>query len=872
MINNKKYYFSAVAYAYNEFQAFDPANPQAGGQQTPYLSGRNRIDKYVGIPHKVESQLGGIQVNSTYGEGPEIIQLSGTGSGGNIIALTPETEAEILANNYAETPVYLGGSEPKGPVSVKVYDPLLIPSETFDLKIYNSVFAHIGEANINNNSLFGMPKNTPTEVEHGWVTINDDLTLSFEPKPDFEGVAQFTYTISDQYGATDIANVVIQVGELGELTFAADDTYKIEASNNPNFNIDLDLTKNDLPNGVEIIDIDLESLLASNADEILINEDGNSINYNPKTAYKGYDRVKYYLDSERAIEGTVWVNIATDGPNAIDDQASTAKGETVTINVLENDEGVYLDDAPVGLITPFSTWTLSDSNGNIYVANEYNMVRENEIMIEGWTLDGEAISLGFTINLKQALSPQLANAFLNAEIEFENSQDRWLTGISDEEGESVFNWIRSGTDSSWEQDLAFVDYEYYDDNEHYETILDGIIAPFCLAAKVRGSYLGVSPGCNSCGPEYQLPTNTLNNLASVKVVLTQDQDLWTQCVVVEQGKAAEINQGRAASSTMRIHPSLNKDGSYNENEIGRSWFPGYAINLETGERLNMMFGENSTNNQNGLDMIWNPTDVLFQGQFPNGLKFGGEHYVYIMSTQYDNGTAIHEAFNLRLRKQEEAIELAANGDNNGAQEAQAIVDAIPSEIYNTAIYVATTILEQGSEMIEMENGLIPSGAEILIHMATPYRETPTGEPLHYRFNFKDLAAQIGVSEIAENALDDIRAVPNPYYAYSDYERNQLDNRIRITNLPDICNIRIFSLDGTLVKNIAIDNAAIIGSTAYGAEVGKELINFAEWDLKNDNGLAIAGGVYLIHIEAPQLGLDKTIKWLAVIRPTDIDTF
>ena len=59
-----------------------------------------------------------------------------------------------------------------------------------------------------------------------------------------------------------------------------------------------------------------------------------------------------------------------------------------------------------------------------------------------------------------------------------------------------------------------------------------------------------------------------------------------------------------------------------------SWFPGYAINVETGERLNMAFGENSSiTGENGRDMLWNPT-IHERSQFFDPL-FGGQHYLYI---------------------------------------------------------------------------------------------------------------------------------------------------------------------------------------------------------------------------------------------------
>ena len=40
--------------------------------------------------------------------------------------------------------------------------------------------------------------------------------------------------------------------------------------------------------------------------------------------------------------------------------------------------------------------------------------------------------------------------------------------------------------------------------------------------------------------------------------------------------------------------------------VGMGWFPGYAIDTQTGERLNMAFGEDSgIAADNGKDMRWN---------------------------------------------------------------------------------------------------------------------------------------------------------------------------------------------------------------------------------------------------------------------------
>ena len=65
--------------------------------------------------------------------------------------------------------------------------------------------------------------------------------------------------------------------------------------------------------------------------------------------------------------------------------------------------------------------------------------------------------------------------------------------------------------------------------------------------------------------------------------------------------------------------------------FGMGWFPGYAINLETGERLNIMFGEDSyLASDNGRNMLFDPSPRTV-GPFPaNEIVFGGKHYVYVM--------------------------------------------------------------------------------------------------------------------------------------------------------------------------------------------------------------------------------------------------
>ena len=45
----------------------------------------------------------------------------------------------------------------------------------------------------------------------------------------------------------------------------------------------------------------------------------------------------------------------------------------------------------------------------------------------------------------------------------------------------------------------------------------------------------------------------------------------------------------------------------------------------------------------------------------------------------------------------------------------------------------------------------------------------------------------------------------------------------------------------------------------------------DWDLKNHSGVPVASGVYIVHIDAFDLG-EKILKMFAVMRQIDLDSF
>ena len=155
---------------------------------------------------------------------------------------------------------------------------------------------------------------------------------------------------------------------------------------------------------------------------------------------------------------------------------------------------------------------------------------------------------------------------------------------------------------------------------------------------------------------------------------------------------------------------------------------------------------------------------------------------------------------------------------------------------------------------------LPTETRVRIRMNSAYQnrqlaDAPNGGIPQFEFNTSNIATKTYESVVGSNALETIRVVPNPYYGFSSYEASQLDNIVKITNLPETCTINIFSTSGTLVRQLRKDNS----------------LTYVEWDLKNTYNVPIASGVYIIHVDAGALG-EKVVKWFGALRPVDLNSF
>ena len=64
------------------------------------------MQKFSASPRKTEPRFSGSNVQSFYGDGPEMVRLGGRGNGGQFLELTEESEQQILTSNFMQNPQY----------------------------------------------------------------------------------------------------------------------------------------------------------------------------------------------------------------------------------------------------------------------------------------------------------------------------------------------------------------------------------------------------------------------------------------------------------------------------------------------------------------------------------------------------------------------------------------------------------------------------------------------------------------------------------------------------------------------------------------------------------------------------------------------
>ncbi len=608
------------------------------------------------------------------------------------------------------------------------------------------------------------------------------------------------------------------------------------------------------------------------------------------------------------------------------------------LNVPENTDFRFIlySNATANSVPSSAKWDLINLTTGDVVHSDTSIVIPNEQLVNGQPTGTSSVipKWGLSVNVSFAYNPgpisttpqsstyPTNNSFQEATMTFSDPSYQWLTAVPDQDGENnLQNWIRSGSATFTAPNTVFNDYESFDDIQVYEKVLGGTWAPYRLCGSTPTTT--PNPLIYQGGPAWGgfMTLNKIENTASVDVIITSDQSKWTRCPVLELQEQAALAIGGAKKMHMRTSLSLDKNGlnstqaGYNAADgdlngtTGMSWFPGYAINLETGERLNMAFGEDSwLVSENGNDMKWNPSPNMFPTGTNETPLFGGKHYIYVFGhnadgiyandaimgnglkniPRYDEGKTMHDL-------------LAAAAATTGANS-----DGYKRNVFADAMWVNMPLLSAGHDLLE-------SDVKIRLRVTKAYEKYGTGTPVAsgdlvvgqsyfvqtgsithnsgtktagttfvaanstwtssfsnaavlstvnnadpmYEFNTSDIATVKENAEKADEALALINIVPNPYYSYSAYEQKTGDNIVKITNLPRNCTVTIYTLNGTIVRRLK-----------KGDNDAKASI---DWDMKNEARIPVSSGMYLIHVDVPNVG-ERVLKWFAVMRPLDLEAY
>jgi hypothetical protein len=210
-----------------------------------------------------------------------------------------------------------------------------------------------------------------------------------------------------------------------------------------------------------------------------------------------------------------------------------------------------------------------------------------------------------------------------------------------------------------------------------------------------------------------------------------------------------------------------------------------------------------------------------------GSVLGGQHMIYVSNTLYDSCEVVKDAL---LRGE------AHPNDPFGVDFDKYYDDYI----YREHLISWSTIASVNKDLTGAYGNIPLTDVTFKLRVQKPYQVAlGTGENNtypKYAFSLDSFATEKGLLDVAESALDLIRVVPNPYYAYSDYEKIELDNIIKITNLPAKCKVRIYALDGRFIKELSQDflytkDAVRNGDARLNGNVEEQVVTSLEWDVK-----------------------------------------
>ncbi len=476
----------------------------------------------------------------------------------------------------------------------------------------------------------------------------------------------------------------------------------------------------------------------------------------------------------------------------------------------------------------------------------------------------EFSNYGFAIHNRMGLEPgnnrdergDPANGAIGDEYVYENPTAQWYDGIPDDFSPQGVDYFRPEWLDFIQNDPNGPDHPW-DPDQKLSKMGNGFFVPYFLCdyrATDRGIPF-ITPAWTQQGGlvRQQLSQADLNN---VDIVFTSDKSKWSRCIIVESSSPS-LTQFGFTTENLRNHfdlrgaPSVGKEDANGDglpdpdgDGEGMGWFPGYAIDVETGQRLNIFFGESSIyrcdepffsdflnacengifddNAPTGADMMWNPTSQIgienapVDFQTPDALWLaiaGGQHFIYVTQQPYDGCVELRDRFRAGI---------------NPLFKARAFGDVT---------WTGLPVLPEGEKLNSYADGIIPNDLTVKLRVDNSYKvyEGTNDKNGYPTYIFSTGNTISNTQEIAiENPLDEIILSPNPIYS-------KIDQQLTISNLPTKSHVKIFDVNGKIVDDL-----------------GRSSLTSVVW---NPEG-KLASGMYLVQIEHAVWGR-KILKWVCL---------
>lgn len=259
------------------------------------------------------------------------------------------------------------------------------------------------------------------------------------------------------------------------------------------------------------------------------------------------------------------------------------------------------------------------------------------------------------------------------------------------------------------------------------------------------------------------------------------------------------------------------------------WDIGIATPNDPSDDVRMIpfIFENAPRNEFGYDGDFDP---YFGGAYP------ASDWIYWMDPEGPDGYANFAA----------ACEGAGGPGNTYPYASDGSTDGYWANFYGGFVYpIGRLILCDFN--LAASGGIIPSGTVIRLI---------TNKPNQVGTVFTFTAPGVTIDEnLAKEDVEKINVFPNPYYGNNSLETSRFFHFVTFNHLPQKATFRIFNLGGSQVRMLEKDDDS----------------QFFRWDLLNENGLPVASGLYIVHIDMPDLGKTKVLK-LAIVQPRQILEF